>query len=69
MATAELCWFCSKIVDTGGGGWYRQVSGWEQVRSAGGANKIALRQTRGNVAHAHCVELRITRGQTSWGMA
>lgn len=35
---------------------YRKVSGWEQVRKAGGANAITLREEVGEWAHHTCMD-------------
>lgn len=37
-------------------GTYYEVTGWEQVREHGGANKIAKRQRTGKAAHKSCME-------------
>ena len=52
----ETCVVCGEHVDTRQTGWYRQVIGWEQVRGQGGANKIARRETTGQVMHIGCMK-------------
>lgn len=37
-------------------GSYFEVTGWEQVREKGGANKIAKRKRTGKIAHKRCME-------------
>ncbi len=37
-------------------GWMREITGWEEVRKGGGANKIANRETTGRVAHPYCLK-------------
>ena len=60
----DRCVVCGDTVDVHQSGWYRQVIGWEQVRSQGGANKISIRQTTGQVMHFACMDKkRMTPGQ------
>lgn len=49
-----LCVVCNETIDIRTAGWLRQVLGWEQVRTAGGANKIIDRQTTGQAMHIGC---------------
>lgn len=53
------CEFCDEPVLNGGVGTYYEITGWEQVREHGGANKIALRQRTGKVAHKFCMDERL----------
>jgi len=51
------CRYCGKEVDPSHrAGNYRRVTGWEQTRMQGGANKITLREDTGEWAHRNCVE-------------
>lgn len=52
------CMFCGKPVDSSTPGSYREVRGWERVRSDGGANAITERQETGRVACRHCIDMR-----------
>lgn len=50
------CYVCAQPVTLSRrGGWLRQVTGWEEPRRQGGANKIVQRRTTGEVAHVGCV--------------
>ena len=62
------CAFCADPVDTRPGrGAYREVSGWEPIRSAGGGNALAQRQTTGRFAHRVCLDVaRIRRADQPW---
>ena len=58
------CVVCGDEVNVRSAGWYRQVTGWEQVRGGGGANKIALRETTGQLMHLACMDKkRMAPGQ------
>lgn len=50
------CDFCGGPVE--GRIRFRKIEGWEETRGGGGANKIILRRTTGEVAHPTCVETR-----------
>ncbi len=52
----DTCVSCGEPVNVRSAGWYRQVTGWEQVRTGGGANKIALREPTGQVMHLACMD-------------
>lgn len=49
------CEYCGEPV-TAIVGSYFEISGWEQVREKGGANKIAKRKRTGKIAHKRCME-------------
>ena len=52
------CAFCKQPLDTRAGrGSYREVAGWEPLRTGGGANKIAAGVRTGRYAHKYCVDL------------
>jgi hypothetical protein len=55
---ARKCDLCN---DTSVDGQYREVQGWEQVRSQGGANKIMLRTETGRLACSGCI-MKMQRG-------
>lgn len=50
---AVRCSFCGAEIPNRGT-WYREVRGWERVRSQGGANQITHREETGRVACAAC---------------
>ena len=53
---SETCAVCDREVNINKKhGWVREVTGWEEVRPAGGANKIMRRKTTGLVAHYSCL--------------
>jgi len=53
------CEDCGKQVHPHGGGFYREVTGWEKVRGAmGGANQIVLRKETGRLLCGGCGERR-----------
>jgi len=60
MAT-ESCTVCGRDVRLTSRGWCREVSGWEEVRKGGGANKIMRRKTTGKVAHYSCLTDELER--------
>lgn len=69
------CIDCGEQVKDGLLGSYREIKGWEKVRSKGGGNAIALRKETGFVMCGGCGERRklhdragITQGQTSLEM-
>ena len=53
-----LCAFCGEVVDlTKRTGWMRGIKGWEEPRSRGGTNHVALREVVPHLlAHSWCVE-------------
>jgi len=56
MSVPILCPWCGDEVNTKKNGVMRFVTGWEETRSQGGANKIAFRTETGQWAHKGCVE-------------
>lgn len=52
-----LCPFCREEVPKGHGA-LRAVTGWEEVRKGGGANKIVGRRETGEWAHSWCVQFK-----------
>src|SRR5262249_20877956 len=55
VAEVAACALCGDPVDVAGTGFYREESGWAEVRSAGGANARGDRKPTGRVAHRRCV--------------
>jgi len=55
--TDQRCAICLDPVDPLDRFVWQKVIGWEQRRQQGGTNHVALRQTRDEFAHAHCVRL------------
>lgn len=51
-----ICPWCNETVDTRRSGAMRRIIGWEEIRSGGGANKIAYREEVGVWAHKPCVD-------------
>ena len=47
------CVVCDEPVNVRSAGWYRQVTGWEQVGKTG---TIALREPTGQVMHFACMD-------------
>jgi hypothetical protein len=52
---AVLCFQCGDPVEWRRVGAHREVIGWEEIRSDGGANKIVGRKETGRWAHKSCV--------------
>lgn len=52
------CEYCGREVRNAPGGNCRQVTGWEELRGQGGANKITDRKETGKVAHFVCIKER-----------
>jgi hypothetical protein len=52
------CLDCNDLVDPQRVGIYRQVIGWEKVRTGGGANAIVLRKETGDLLCGGCGERR-----------
>lgn len=52
------CAFCGEPVDIRAGrGGYREVSGWEPLRTGGGGNTTALAVRTGRYAHNTCIDV------------
>lgn len=51
----QPCWRCGRPVDPTTVGAYREVIGWERVRSGGGANSIVMRSETGRVGCPACI--------------
>lgn len=49
------CSICGEPVDDRARGTYREITGWERVRDAGGANAITVRRETGRVACPPCI--------------
>jgi uncharacterized protein RhaS with RHS repeats len=49
------CHFCGARISPDAPGTYRRVTGWEKVRTQGGANAVTLRTETGEVACAACI--------------
>lgn len=64
-AAPPECAVCHTPINVHGPGVVFQVTGWEQPRSQGGANKIVGRNRTGYAAHAACVK---EPGQTRLGL-
>jgi hypothetical protein len=47
------------------GKFYREITGWEELREGGGANKITLRTETGKVRCQPCMDFAKLRGQGS----
>lgn len=55
--SAQRCIYCNDYVSTrSGAGNMRQVTGWEELRRGGGANKIVRRTPTGLWAHRACLQ-------------
>jgi hypothetical protein len=50
----QKCVECGDFVKMNSGA-YRQITGWEEIRGQGGANKIVGRVTTGQVMHHACL--------------
>ena len=48
------CTVCRQPVDVRRDRWLREITGWEELRSGGGANKIVDRVTTGQMMHSAC---------------
>lgn len=62
----NTCEMCGAVVKPNQIGSYRQVSGWEKVRTGGGANAIVLRAETGKVMCGGCGERRKLNAR--WGV-
>lgn len=49
------CHFCGEAIRTEARTTYRHIEGWEQPRSAGGANQITLRKQKDEYACDDCI--------------
>jgi hypothetical protein len=49
------CVVCGESVNVRQMGAHRAVTGWEELRGDGGANKIVLRKETGRWAHRGCI--------------
>lgn len=66
-----LCAFCDEPVNTWRKGAHREITGWEELRSGGGANKIVDREETGRWAHRSCMaaeRLRTLHDQSSFSL-
>jgi hypothetical protein len=57
MPRAHLidCYYCGRPVDTSKPGVYQAVRGWAQLRTGGGTNAVALRETLRYWACKDCI--------------
>jgi hypothetical protein len=56
------CLFCAEeVTSTDSRSVVREVSGWEPVRSHGGANHVINRKPSGRVAHKTCLDEKLIR--------
>lgn len=53
---AATCVFCGKVVKPGAADVLYAITGFEELRTQGGANMIHLRKRTGKYAHVNCVE-------------
>lgn len=68
MAEVHACAVCGDEVKVGKRqGWAREVIGWEEVRSSGGANKIMLRNVTGRVMHMVCIGVQPEQERLDFG--
>lgn len=51
-----VCEFCGNPATPGAPDVLYAISGWEELRSQGGANMVHLRHRLGPVAHTKCVD-------------
>lgn len=49
---------CGNMVDPSKEGTFREVFGWEEVRSGGGAHSITLRTETGRLACPSCMQTK-----------
>jgi len=66
-----LCTYCGEQVKPGQSGVHREITGWEELRASGGANKIVDREETGRWAHRSCVateRLRASHEQNSFSL-
>ena len=61
-ATCEFCHEPVNIRMTTGGV-YQYTSGWVMLRGGGGGHGVSLPQRENRWAHAHCINLEISKGQ------
>lgn len=59
------CWFCDEelALTRHVSGTMREITGWEELRRGGGANKIVRRRTTGKWAHRACVEMSLRQSE------
>jgi len=53
---------CGNMVDPSKPGSFREITGWEEVRKGGGANKITLRKETGRVVCPGCMATKQATG-------
>lgn len=61
MKGGPLCAFCGDPVNPRMAGTHREVTGWEELRTGGGANKIVVRAETGQWAHRSCIAVERLR--------
>ncbi len=57
MVAMRRCSECHVMFDASRKGTMREITGWEETRHQGGANRIARRMQTGRYAHRACIQL------------